>query len=62
MEVPTHEAIKKVLSLPLRHSNIDVMYVPTGLIENWTRMLKPQAVLEKMDPDDTNVYALKYPR
>ena len=57
-EVSTHEAIKRVLSLPLRHSNIDVAYVPTGLKENRTRMLKPQSVLEKMDPDDTNVYAL----
>ena len=57
-EVSTHEAIKRVLSLPLRHSNIDVQYVPTGLKENRTQMLKPQSLLEKMDPDDTNVYSL----
>ena len=57
-EVSTHEAIKRVLSLPLRHSNIDVQYVPTGLKENRTRMLKPQSLLEKMDSDDTNVYSL----
>ena len=25
-EVSTHEAIKRVLSLPMRHSNIDVLY------------------------------------
>ena len=30
-EVSTHEAVKRVLSLPMRHSNIDVVYVPTGL-------------------------------
>ena len=30
-EVSTHEAIKGVLSLPMRNSNIDVLYVPTGL-------------------------------
>ena len=30
-EVFTHEAIKRVLSLPMRHSNVDVLYVPTGL-------------------------------
>ena len=30
-KVSTHEAIKTVLSLPMRHSNIDVLYVPTGL-------------------------------
>ena len=30
-EVSVHEEIKRVLSLPMRHSNIDVLYVPTGL-------------------------------
>ena len=30
-EVSTHEAIKRVLSLPMWHSNIDVSYVPTSL-------------------------------
>ena len=28
-EVSTHDAIKRVLSLSVRHSNIDVLYVPT---------------------------------
>ena len=37
-EVSTHEVIKRVLSLPMRHSNIDVMYVPTGLKKVRTRM------------------------
>ena len=30
-EVPTQEAIKQVLSLPIRHSLIDVLYVHTTL-------------------------------
>ena len=30
-EVSTSEAIKRVLSLPLRHSNVDVKYIATGL-------------------------------
>ena len=55
-EVSTHEAIKRVLSLPIRHSNIDVLYVPTSLKKNRTRMLKSLSVLEKMYPDDTNVF------
>ena len=38
-KVSTHEAIKKVLSLPMRHLNIDVLYVPTSLKKNITRML-----------------------
>ena len=42
----------------MRHSNIDVLYVHTGLKKNRTRMLKPQSVLETMHPDDTSVYAL----
>ena len=36
-EVSTHEPIKRVLSLPMRHSNIDVLYVPTSLKKNRTR-------------------------
>ena len=39
-KVSTHEAIKRVLSLPMRHSNIDVLYVPTGLNKSKTRMWK----------------------
>ena len=30
-EVSTHEAIKRVLCLCMRHSNIDVLYFPMGL-------------------------------
>ena len=41
----------------MRHSNIDVLFVPTGLKKNRTRMLKPLSVLEMMNHDDTNVYA-----
>ena len=29
-EVSTHEAIKKVLSLAMKHSNIDALYVPSS--------------------------------
>ena len=56
-KVSTLAAIKRVLSLPMRHSNIDVLYVPTGLKMNRTRMLKSLSTLEKMYPDDTNVFA-----
>ena len=46
-----------VLSLPMRHVIIDVLYVPTDLKTNRTRMLKSQSILEKMHPEDTNVFA-----
>ena len=39
-EVSTHETIKRELSIPMRHSKIDVLYVPTSLKKNRTRMLK----------------------
>ena len=54
-ELSTHE-IKRVLSLPIRHLNIDVLFVPTGLKKNRTRMLKSLST-EKMLPDDKNVFA-----
>ena len=41
-----------MLYLPLRYSNIDVVYVPTGVKKNRTRILKPQSVLETMHPRD----------
>ena len=40
----------------MRHSNKDVLFVPTGLKKNRTRMLKSLSTLEKMHPDDTNVF------
>ena len=56
-EVFTHEAIKRVLSLPMRHSNIHVLYVPASLKKNRTTMLKSLSILEKMNPDNTNIFA-----
>ena len=56
-EVSTHKAIARTISLPLRHSNIDVQYVSTGLKENITRMLKPKIATDRIDdPDSTDVY------
>ena len=56
-EVSTHEAIKRALSLPMRTSNIDTIYIDTGIKKNRTRILKSQSVLQTMDPEDNNVYA-----
>ena len=56
-EVSTHEAVKRVLSLPLRASDVDVLYVPTDLKKNRTRMLNSLSILEKMHHHDTNVFA-----
>ena len=38
-EVSTHEAIIRLLSLPMRSSNIAVIFIPTGFREERTRLL-----------------------
>ena len=43
-EISTHEAIKRVLSFPMRHSDIDVLYVPADLKNNRATMLKSLSV------------------
>ena len=54
-EVSAHEAVTRILSLTMRHSNINVLYIPTDLKKNSTSMLK--SILEKMHPDDANLFA-----
>lgn len=43
-EVPTHEAIKRVLFWPMMHSQIGVLYAPNDQKKNRTRMLKPISI------------------
>ena len=45
-EASTHEAIKTVLSLTMRHSNIHVLYVTTCPKKNKTRISKSLSILE----------------
>ena len=52
------EAIQRLLSMPMRHSNNDVVYIPTGQKKKQIGMLKPQDFLGKMNPNYTNIYAL----
>ena len=59
-EVSTHEAIIRLLSLPMRSSNIAVIFIPTGFQEERTRLLKPAAVLNTLDPDDPNVFCTNF--
>ena len=54
-EVSAHKAFQRVLSLPMRQSNVNALYFPTGLKKYRIRMLKSLLVLEKMHPDDANV-------
>lgn len=47
-KVSKHEGIKRVLSLLMRHLNIDVLYVSTGLRKNINELLKSLTILEKL--------------
>ena len=59
-ELSTHEAVIRLLSLPMRYSNISVIFIPTGFREERTRMLKPMEILDTMDPDDTDIYCTNF--
>ena len=41
----------------MRHLNIDILYVLTSLKKSRTKMLKSLSILEKMHPDDADVFA-----
>ena len=55
-EVSQHEAIARLVQMPLRESNTLVTFVPTGFKHKRTRLLKPRTVLEIMEDDDTDVF------
>ena len=44
-EVSMHKAVKRVLSLPMRHSKVDVLYVSISLNKNSTRLLTSLSIL-----------------
>ena len=55
-EVSAQEAVYRVLSLPLTKSSRQVIFIPTNLPENRTRLFKPLRVIETMDDDDPDVF------
>ena len=44
----------------MRSSNITVIFIPTGFQEERTRLLKPAAVVNTLDPDDPNVFCTNF--
>ena len=54
-EIGIHEAT--LISGPLRRSNIFVLYIPSGLQKDHIRMLKSRDILDRMDQNDTNIFA-----
>ena len=41
----------------MRSFNIPTEFVPTGLKKQRMRILKSLVILDKVDPEDTNIYA-----
>ena len=56
-EIRIHEAALRLLSGPFRRSNIFVLYIPSGPQKDCIRMLKSRDVLDRMDSNDTNIFA-----
>ena len=55
-EVSQHEAIPRLISLPLRQTNVPVKHIPTGLEQNRTRMLKSKKQIAALQDNDTNIF------
>ena len=56
-EISTHESIMRLLSMPFRRSNNDVIYINTGPKEQRTHVMKSKA-LDKMDDDDDDIFVV----
>jgi hypothetical protein len=48
-EVSAQEAVYRLLSLPLVKGSRQVVFVPTHLPENKTKLLKPMKVIQELD-------------
>ena len=55
-EVSAQEAVYRVLSLPLIRGSRQVIFVPTDLPENRTKLLKPLKKIQELDDDDEDLY------
>ncbi|WAR11360.1 hypothetical protein MAR_025540 [Mya arenaria] len=55
-KVSHHEAIMRVLSIPLMRSSKPVIFISTDYKEIRTRMLKPSSALKTLDDDDNDIY------
>ena len=57
-EVSAQEAVYRLLSLPLTKGSRQVVFIPTDLPENRTRLFKPMKVIETLEDDDPDVFQL----
>ena len=56
-EVSAHEAVYRLLALPLTKSSMKVVlvFIPTDLLENRTQILKPIKLIDTLKDDDPDV-------
>ena len=55
-EVSAQEAAYRILSMPLKRSTRQVLYVPTELSEERVRMLKPMDIIQHLHDEDEDIY------
>jgi hypothetical protein len=54
-KISAQEAVYRLLSLPLVQGSREIVFVPTDLPENRTRLFKPLKLLETLGDNDTDV-------
>ena len=57
-EVSAQEAVYRLLSLPLTKGSRQVIFIPTDLPENRTRLFKPMKLIETLEDDDLDVFQM----
>jgi len=57
-EVSAQEAVYRLLSLPLVKGSRQIVFVPTDLPENRTKLLKPMKVIQELYDDEEDLYQL----
>ena len=55
-EVSAQESVYRMLSLPLKKSTRQVIFVNSGPPEDRVKILKPKSVLETLEDDDADIY------
>ena len=55
-EVSQHEAVARLVGLPLKETNTPVKFIQTAYDDERTRMIKPSSVLKCMHEDDTDIF------
>lgn len=55
-EVSAQEAIYRLMSLPLVQGSRQIVFVPTDLPEQRTRLFKPLKLLQMLEDDDADVF------